>query len=346
MKKLYTILMLICFALSAYAETVFTFSTAADINQTKDGISVVLAKANGNNAPYYDAYAPNGAEIRVYVNNTITITGEGLQNIQMVFARPDGKKYTTLTASTGVLASGGTSTGRDNPVLDTWTGDASSVVFTLGDAGQRIVKKIVINGAPINPDDEEQDEPAPLPTAEDLVSPYEYAEPTAISVPDTTIAKKEYAFIDNNILVHCNQGSIVAATDSTHAYFNCNAGYSLTFTATKPIKGISVDGFVRKAFNATCDKGEIQYLTDEDKDVEGWPVLVITDIDATSVTLNCPKQLRCYGVRVFFEGNPNPIEEGIDTIESAIKAQKVLQNGQLYIIRNGRTYTAEGAVVK
>ena len=482
MKKLYTILMLICFALSAYAETVFTFSTAADINQTKDGITVGIAQGSGSKAPMLTTdYETQKPEMRLYLGNTITISGENLTNIQLVCAKSSAsnKDYAGLSASVPELVSGGVAIDKNDWKVDKWTGSATSVVFTLTENGQRRIQRIVIDGDSITFDPEPE-----LPTAEDLDPDYTYDEPTIVNVPDTQFFKNEYAFIDNNVLVSCPQGSIMKATDTTVAYFNCNANYSLTFTATQPIKGIAIDGFVRKAFHATCDKGDIQFLTDEDQDMEGWPALVITDIDATSVTLSCPKQLRCYAVRVFFEENPDPIEEevadttdiyptsaiaedysndttysqegaysywvklssentypkvyldlytavqgdlsgtytlydynvgdynhvifseaeddyvtafdidvtieaieggykidgvltcwekgkewddesdelvyrfsyegavdfilpeGIDTIESAIKAQKVLQNGQLYIIRNGRTYTAEGAVVK
>lgn len=358
MKKLYTIFLLVCFALSVYAETEFTFTSSEDLNQEKDGITVVLGQgSNTQNAPVFQNPFYNNEshpEMRLYLGNTITISGENLTNIQMVFAksRASNKDYAGLSASVPELVSGGIAEDATDWQVDTWTGNATQVVFTLIGKGQRQIQRILIDGEPIeiNPIVEV------LPTEDDLDPNYEYAEPTEVAPKDTTVIKKEYAFIDNNILVHCDLGSILKAEedsnpedeedDSHPAYFNCNAGYTLTFTATQPIKGISIDGFVRKAFDATCDKGEIQFLTDPDRDMEGWPALVIMDIDSTSVTLNCPKQLRCYAVRVFFEENPDPIEEGIDNISSEIKAQKVLQNGQLYIIKNGRVYTAEGTAVK
>ncbi len=346
MKKLYTICLLVCFALSVYAETEFTFTSSADLNQEKDGITVTIAKGNGQTAPSATVdYQTQTPEMRLYVGNTITVSSsQTLTNIQMVFSMASSAKaYTELSASTGTLVSGGASTDKTDLKVDSWTGSATQVVFTLTEPGkQRQIKRILVDGEPIDIQPVEDI----LPTAQDLDPNYVYAEPTTVAPKDTTLWKKEFAFIDNNILVHCDMGSINPATDTTFAYFNCNANYSITFTATQPIKGISIDGFVRKAFDATCDKGEIQFMTDPDRDMEGWPALVIMDIDSTSVTLNCPKQLRCYAVRVFFEENPDPIEEGIDNISSEIKAQKVLQNGQLYIIKNGRVYTAEGTAVK
>lgn len=311
MKNICTFLAAVCFALSAMAETEFTFTSAADMNQTKDGYTISLAQGSNTQKapvfqnPYYNSeYHP---EMRMYLGNTITVSGENLTNIQMVFAKSgaSNKEYTGLSASVGDLVSGGTSTDATDWKVDSWTGNATSVVFSLTGKGQRQIQRIVIDGEPIViiPD-----EPDPLPTRDDLDGDFVYSEPTAIFPKDTTVLKAEYAFIDNNILVHCDMGSIVKGTDTTSAYFNCNANYQITFTATQPIKGIAIDGFVRKDFDASCDHGEIQYLTDEDKDMEGWPALVIMDINATSVTLSCPKQIRCYELRVYFQENPDPID--------------------------------------
>lgn len=353
MKRLYSILLAFCLAISASAETVFTFSSGwDDLYQEKDDILVYLLQGeNTGNSPYFDAYAPKGPETRLYPKNTIWIGCDaGLTNIQIVFAKPDDKTYIVeLNPSDGTVISGGTSSGRDNPVVDKWTGNATEVTFTLGETGQRIIKRIVVNGDPVNPDDDKPKDPEPLPTEEDLIDSYVYAEPTAVSPKDTVISKKEYAFIDNNILVHCSQGSILKEStdpeDLHPAYFNCNADYQLTFTATENIKGIEIDGFVRKAFNATCEPetATIEYLTDSDYDMEGWPALVIRNINAKSVTLTCPKQLRCYAVRLFFQENPDPLYTGIGSMpDSEISIQKILREGRLLIIRGEKIYSAQG----
>lgn len=346
MKKLYTIFLLVCFALSVYAETEFTFTSSADLNQEKDGITVTIAKGNGQKAPSATVdYQTQTPEMRLYVGNTITVSSsQTLTNIQMVFSMASSAKaYTELSASTGTLVSGGASTDKTDLKVDSWTGSATQVVFTLTEPGkQRQIKRILIDGEPIeiNPIVEV------LPTEDDLDPNYEYAEPTTVAPKDTTLWKKEFAFIDNNILVHCDMGSINPATDTTFAYFNCNAEHTITFTATQPMKGVSIDGYVRKAFNATCDHGTLQFLTDPDFEMEGWPALVILDINNTSVTLTCPKQFRCYGAQFYFQENPDPLFEGIEQTQSTTPAAKMLQNGQLYIIKNGRVYTAEGTAVK
>ncbi len=341
-------MMCVWLSMSVWGETVFTFAAAEDMSQTIDGISLSIAQGSGQNAPKATTdYETQQPEMRLYTGNTITISGNELKDIQLVCAKSSasGKGYTGLSASTGELVSGGEAADENDWKVDHWTGNATSVVFTLTGKGQRRIQKIVVGGEAVVIEPVE----TVLPTEEDLEANYSYAEPTAVNVPDTQFFKNEYAFISNNILVYCGQGSIIKATDTTAAYFNCNANYNLTFTATESIKGIEIDGFVRKAFSATCDPGEIEYLTDVDFDMEGFPAMVVRDIDAKSVTLSCPKQLRCYGVRVYFQENPEHLNpaDGVESIQpSAVRNQKILRNGELYIIQNERVYTATGVEIK
>lgn len=344
MKPFITILTVLCFALGMMAETQFTFTSSADMNQNKDGITVVIASGGGNAPSATIDYETKNPEMRLYLKNTITVSSStALTNIQMVFAKSSasGKNYAGLSASIGTLVSGGVSEAKDDWKVDRWTGSATSVVFTLTGNGQRQIRLIVIDGEPVvitPPEDL-------LPTEDDLDANWEYAEPTAVLPQDTTIWQKEYAFINNNILVHCEHGSINKATDTTFAYFNCNAGYNITITAAQPIKGIAISGYVRKAFNATCDKGSITYLTDVDFEMEGWPALVIQDIHDKHVTLFCPKQFRCYQLEVYFKNNPEAIEmEGIPAVSdhSSPVTRKLIRDGQLIIIRGDKTYNAQG----
>lgn len=335
----------LCFATISQAETTFTFSSADDMNQTKNGVTLTIAQGTGGTAPTVTTdYQTGSPEMRVYVGNTITLSGTNLTNIQLVCAKSSAsnKQYAGLSESTGTLVSGGEAADKNDWKVDSWTGSTNSVTFTLTGTGQRRIQRIVVGGAPIVIDPTEES----LPTAEDLKTDYVYSEPTIVLPKDTTIWQAEYAFIHNNILTHCSQGSIIKETDTTYAYFNCNANYSITFTASQNIKGIAISGFVRKAFNATCDHGNLTFLTDEDFDMEGWPALVITDINSKDVTLYCPKQFRCYELKVYFKENPDPI--GTETyIRPTTSHQeqtpnKILINGQLYIQKDGHTYSAQG----
>lgn len=358
MKKFALLLVGICCALSAMSETEFTFSTSTDMSQTKDGITLTIAKGNGGTAPTvtkdYETQLP---EMRVYLDNTITLSSSTpLTNIQLVCAKSSAsnKEYAGLSASTGTIDDGGTSTDKTDWKVDAWTGSATSVVFTLTGKGQRRIQRIVVDGEPIviTPDE------ANLPTEEDLKPDFVYPEPTIVDVPDTTIFKKEYAFIDNNILVHCEMGSIMRAEedsnpdddedDSHPPFFNCNQDYHITFTAAQNIKGIAIDGYVRKAFYATCDHGTMTYMTDPDYEGEGAPVIVIQNVDNKSVTIFCPKQFRCYKLKVYFKENPEAIDmQGIEDVQtSEVRVLKVLRDGKIVIVRDDREFTILGTEIR
>ena len=111
MKKIFGLLVILCFTLGSYAETVFTFTSAADMSQTKDGFSLVIAKGEGQTAPTVTKdYQTQEPEMRLFVGNTITVSAdETLTDIQMVFAKSSAsnKPYTGLSASVGTLVSGG-----------------------------------------------------------------------------------------------------------------------------------------------------------------------------------------------------------------------------------------------
>jgi len=334
MKKIFSLLVILCVAIGMMAETTFTFTSNTDTTQTKDGITVVLAKGSGQTVPAYSSY--NG--MKLYAQNTITIdASQSFRNIQFVFSKNESKNYLDMNASTGVLTSGGASTALDDRKIDVWAGETTHLVFTMGSKGQRIIHQMVIDGEPIEITPVE----VVLPTEDDLEAEYTYTEPTTVHVPDTQFFKNEYAFVDNNILVHCGQGSIIKATDSTEAYFNCNADYQLRFTATQAIKGIAITGYVRKAFSATCEKGTIEYLSDEDFDIDNERVLIIRDINDKSVTINCTRQIRCYEVKVYFNDNPalTDDEQGIESVETPAKAEKFIREGILYIRKGEKTYT-------
>lgn len=304
MKKLFTIFTAISLYFSVMAAT-FTFDSDASTNQTIEGVSVAVAQGSGQTAPSYKTiYGTNTGELRLYAQNTITITATQITSVQLVCSKSSasGKAYAPLTASTGTLVSGGESSSNTDKKIDTWTGSTESLVFTMG-SGQRALYQIVVNGDPITIDSTHTDEPT---EPEALDPEYVYAEPTAIIVPDTNFFKSKYSFVQNNIRVTCSTGSILN-NDSTY-YFNCNAGETITFEASQPFKGLVINGAVRKEFSATTDKGTMEYLSPDalyEADYqEEDPVLVIKDIDSTSVSITCQKQLRCYAVRFYFEANP------------------------------------------
>lgn len=101
--------------------------------------------SSGKTAP-----AVNSGALRLYANNTITIEDSAtpISKIEIVFTKQGKRDYiVTLTADSGTVASGGTSTSNTDLVTDTWTSSSTptkKVVFTLGDPGQRVIKSVKV----------------------------------------------------------------------------------------------------------------------------------------------------------------------------------------------------------
>lgn len=295
MKHFYITLLAVLTAVMASAQT-FTFTSEAEV--TQDGVTISFGKGSGSSAPAWNA---NYNQLRLYASNTVTVSGSTITSIQLYWTKQGSKAYITdLTPNVGELTSGGVSASNTDTVMDTWTGAATEVVLALGASGQRVLTKVVVTTdgtlPPTPPvtggDDEEEKENV-------LDSTYVYGEPTIVANIDSVGSNLTYSFVCNNVLVECQKGA------RTNTYFGCNAGQEITFSATKPIKGIAIDGMTKKGFDVTVNHGTVDFASDAEEDVVGEPVLIIKDIHSTSVTLSCVKQLRCYEVRVYFEANPD-----------------------------------------
>ena len=98
-------------------------------------VTVTFDKAGSSNAPkYYD----NGAAVRCYGGNTITVAAMNITGIDFTFGTSDGSN--TITANTGTF------------VTPSWTGQADQVVFTIGGtSGNRRISAIAVtmNGSTI-----------------------------------------------------------------------------------------------------------------------------------------------------------------------------------------------------
>ena len=94
-------------------------------------------------------------------------------------------------------------------------------------------------------------------------------EPVIITAPDTVIEKTAYTLSEQGITIAVSYGSAYPATHSYnhtgYTYFACLANSSITFSADQPMKGIAVNGWVKKNFTASSNKGFINYLSDEEK---------------------------------------------------------------------------------
>lgn len=155
----------------------------------------------------------------------------------------------------------------------------------------------------------------------------EAEEPVIITPPDTFLYKTNFTLEDQGITFTLTNGSVYPAV---HQYNNfgidciiCYANASITFSAGQNIKGLAINGNTKKNFSATCDNGTIDFLSDEAEDTTGEPVLTVSDINATSVTISCNNQLRCFSIEVYFSENPGDIQgEVMDTVRfTAVSAE-------------------------
>ena len=173
------------------------------------------------------------------------------------------------------------------------------------------------------------------------VSCQEAEEPIVIAAPDTTIDKQAYELSAEGVTLSVSYGSAYPAEHAWNnlgrTYFACLANGSVTFSADKNIKGIAVNGWVKKNFSASCDKGTLNYLSDASEDTTGEPVLTISDINSNAVTLLCNNQLRCFSVEFYFTQNPGDIAgEVVDTVRfTAVQAEAADYSEDM-------TYSSEG----
>lgn len=204
---------------------------------------------------------------------------------------------------------GSTTFGKDeliskaNDIELTYEGAATDgdLVLTLTRVEKSIyIKKVVVtcgeasgsgnNGGESGDEEEDQTQLDPS---------YKYDEPTSISVSGASGSNTAYSFVQKNILVSCTTG---AQNDN---YFGCNAGSTITFTATQEIKAVVIDGYIKKDFTATVDHGTIQYTDASASDVEADPAVIIKGVNAKSVAISCAKQMRCYNVEFYFTSEPD-----------------------------------------
>lgn len=94
---------------------------------TAGAYSVSTSKGNGSTAP---AYNESGKDLRVYAKGKVTISNsvENITKIVFNVSTAGLKRLAPITASTGTIAS---QASGDTKV--TWTGNASEVVFTVGE---------------------------------------------------------------------------------------------------------------------------------------------------------------------------------------------------------------------
>lgn len=126
---------------------VYANHSADALDVTVDGINAKAVNNGGSTNPQYHAAT---AALRLYAKNDLTISGKEIEKIVFTLASDANYRYTTFTPSVGTLAAQ-----AKGDTKMTWTGDASSITFTVGDkavygddgeekAGQIRISKIEI----------------------------------------------------------------------------------------------------------------------------------------------------------------------------------------------------------
>lgn len=126
---------------------VYANHSADALDVTVDGINAKAEKQDGTTAPVYNE---STAALRLYAKNDLTISGKDIEKIVFTLADDAKYRYTTFTPSVGTLAEQ-----AKGDTQMTWTGDASSITFTVGEkatlgedgadkAGQIRISKIEI----------------------------------------------------------------------------------------------------------------------------------------------------------------------------------------------------------
>lgn len=126
---------------------VYANHSADALDVTVDGINAKAVNNGGSTNPQYHAAT---AALRLYAKNDLTISGKEIEKIVFTLAKDAKYRYTTFKPSVGTMA-----TQAKGDTQMTWTGDASSITFTVGEkatlgedgdtkAGQIRISKIEI----------------------------------------------------------------------------------------------------------------------------------------------------------------------------------------------------------
>lgn len=249
------------------------------------------AKPNG-----YEATGEYSRGTQFTTNATLTLSGvKDVTSVEIVCS--SNESVNTLAVSVGGVKWGEVTLAKENHATKTFTGQSASgdLVITITRSKKSIwIEKVVVTGdvegGNEGGDDNEEEEK--------LDENYKYGEPTAVKTPGALDSNIKYSFVQNNVRVSTTTGAL------TDTYFGCNAGQTITFETTRAMKGLVVEGLVKKGFSAEADNGDIEFLTDDEEDIDGGIVLAVKNIDSKTVSITCEKQMRCYGVEIYFDENP------------------------------------------
>lgn len=233
-------------------------------------------------------------------SSVLTLSGsKGISKVVVTCSANIDKKNTIAVSVNGTQFGTTAVLAKEANVEKTFSGAATDgdLVLTLTRSEKSIyIKKVVVTcteagntGGGTNDDDQ---------LGKDLDPEYVYADIVKVVAPTDEFYNKPYTFIQNNIEIKCSK------TTHMDGYFSCAANETMSITATQPIVAITINGMVKKNFEATVNNGTLYYASSEETEITQDPVIYIGDINEKSVTLTCLKQLQCKEVTLYFKEAP------------------------------------------
>jgi hypothetical protein len=196
-------------------------ATAPD-SQTSGDYTIAVAKNSGSTAPSCN----KAGDLRLYAKNTITIstTGDAMTSLVFTLSTQGKTQLATITADAGTVA---TQASGDTTV--SWSGEATSVTFTVGDtndfgsstsktAGQFDIDKIDINGGGEVPAVEtvKVENIAAFLANPTTTDTYEFTNPVTVVYQYNTTTSSGYA--NNNLYIQDATGGLLVYGDINQTY--------------------------------------------------------------------------------------------------------------------------------
>ncbi len=138
------------------------------------------------------------------------------------------------------------------------------------------------------------------------------------------------------------------------------ANKTLALTAESAITKVEIVGYGKKGLTVSASAGSVVCADASAGEItkSDWedPLIVVSDINAKTVTLTCTKQMRAFAVRLTLgEGGsdepgdepgdePQPVTDPTNCAEAAAAALSVAENNALY--NDGKEYTIQGFVTE
>lgn len=291
MKKLLLSLAALCAAFVPAVADTFTYDFTAEVPSPWVSSTTPFAFETSGSA--------RGAQYNGAGTSTLTLAGaRTVRKIKVTYSA-NLASNATLSAKVGNADFGSYTTAKVNNTELTYEADTTSgtIVLTINRTSKSVyIKQIVVEAAAIvavAPGDGED------PVPDGLDPDYQYASTVSLTPTGETGNNAAYSFVQNNVKVDVSTGGQSAN------YFGCNATKTITFTATKPICGLVVNGWAKSGFAPTTSAGTIdvnEYCADNE--TEGYPLFVVKGADSKTITITCNKQVRIFQADLYFDADP------------------------------------------